>query len=82
MICERNIIAGPQPGTWPHKPGMCPDWAPNQRPVGLQADAQFLEPHQPGLKCADVWPPEVVRGEDNPQALSVPWSLLVPHWEP
>ena len=30
-------------------PGMCPDWEPNQRPLGLQAGTQSIEPHQLGL---------------------------------
>ena len=29
-------------------PGMCPDWESNQQPSGLQAGAQFTEPHQSG----------------------------------
>ena len=29
-------------------PGMCPDWESSQRPFGLQADTQSIEPHQPG----------------------------------
>ena len=30
-------------------PGMCPDWESNQKPFGLQAPAQSIELHQPGL---------------------------------
>ena len=30
-------------------PGMCPDWESNLRPFSLQASAQSIEPHQPGL---------------------------------
>ena len=40
----------PPTGHLAHNPGMCPDWEWNQRPLGSQACAQFVEPHQPGLK--------------------------------
>ena len=39
----------PHTGDLACNPGMCPDWASNQRPFGLQAGAQSTEPHQPGL---------------------------------
>ena len=32
-------------------PGMCSDRESNMGPVGLQAGAQFPEPHQPGKNC-------------------------------
>ena len=39
----------PPAGDLAHNPGMCPDSESNQRYFGLQAGAQFTEPHQPGL---------------------------------
>ena len=30
-------------------PAFCPDWKLNWQPFGLQAGAQSIEPHQPGL---------------------------------
>ena len=33
-----------------HNPGMYPDWELNRQPLDSQADAQFTEPHQPGLE--------------------------------
>ena len=38
----------PPTGDSASNPGMCSDWASNQRPFGLQAGAQSTEPHQPG----------------------------------
>ena len=32
-----------------NNPGMWPDWELKWRPFGLQAGAQSIEPHQPGL---------------------------------
>ena len=40
----------PSTGDLARNPGMCPDWELNWQPFGLQASAQFIEPHQPGLK--------------------------------
>ena len=39
----------PPTGDLACNPGVCPDWASNQQPFGLQADPQSTEPHQPGL---------------------------------
>ena len=36
-------------GDLAHSPGLCPDGESNQRPFSLQAGAQSIEPHQPGL---------------------------------
>ena len=51
---ERNIyvwlpLVHPLTGDLACNPGMCPDWALNWRPFGLQARTQSTEPHQPGL---------------------------------
>ena len=51
---ERNIsvwlpLMCPLLGTWPHNPGMCPDWELSQGPFSSQAGTQSTEPHQPGL---------------------------------
>ena len=51
---ERSIsvwlpLTRPPSGTWPHSPGMCPDWESNQWPFVSQAGTQSTEPHQPGL---------------------------------
>ena len=40
----------PPTGDPAHNPGMCPDWEPNQWPLGSQAGTQSTEPHQPGLE--------------------------------
>ena len=40
----------PPTGDLVRKPGICPDWEPNQRAFGLQAPAQSAELHQPGQK--------------------------------
>ena len=42
-------LIGPQLGTEPHNPGMCPDQEPNWQTFGSQAGTQSTEPHQPGL---------------------------------
>ena len=39
----------PQPESWPHYPGMCPDQELNQQTSGPQVSAQSAEPHQPRL---------------------------------
>ena len=43
------VIASHMPltGDLAHNPGVCPDWEANQGPLGLQANAQSTEPHQP-----------------------------------
>ena len=41
-------LACPQLGTWPHNPGMCPDWESNHQPFSSQAGTQSTEPHLPG----------------------------------
>ena len=48
---QRAIASCTSPtGDLAHHPGMCPDWELNLWPFGLQAGAQFTEPHQPRLK--------------------------------
>ena len=39
----------PHAGDLVHNPGMFPDWELNWQPFCSQSDAQFTEPHQPGL---------------------------------
>ena len=46
-MCGCTLV--PPTGDLACNPGMWPDWEPNQRPFGLQADILSTKPHQPGL---------------------------------
>ena len=51
----------PPTGDLAHSPGMRPDRESNQRPFGLQAHAQSIEPHPPRFpSTSHSRPPEVV----------------------
>ena len=49
-VWDKQLVVSCMPltGDLAHNADLCPDWESNQQPFGLQAGAQFTEPHQPG----------------------------------